>query len=122
MFEVKVTTHFSAAHQLNLQGRKCENLHGHNWRIEVSVAGNRLDDSGLLIDFGIIKDHLTVIMDKLDHKYLNDLDYFDGKPSAENIARFIAEDLQKMLEPTDLKVTYVSAWETENSCVTYRTP
>ena len=73
MFELKVVTHFSAAHQLQMVGEKCENLHGHNWKIEVYIAGETLNDAGVLMDFGEIKKHVADIMASLDHRFLNDL-------------------------------------------------
>ncbi|MEW5909771.1 MAG: 6-carboxytetrahydropterin synthase, partial [Thermodesulfobacteriota bacterium] len=76
MFELKVISHFAAAHQLKMVAKKCENLHGHNWKIEVCIAGERLNHAGVLIDFGIIKKHLREIVEKLDHRFLNDLEPF----------------------------------------------
>jgi 6-pyruvoyltetrahydropterin/6-carboxytetrahydropterin synthase len=75
MFELKIVTHFSAAHQLKMVADKCENLHGHNWKIEVYVAGKSLNDAGVLMDFGEIKQHVSEIMKTLDHKFLNELDF-----------------------------------------------
>ncbi len=84
MFELKVITHFAAAHQLRMVAKKCENLHGHNWKIEVRVAGETLNDAGVLIDFGKIKTWVSEIMDGLDHKFLNELACFkNGNPSSE---------------------------------------
>lgn len=73
MYELKVETDFAAAHQLTMVGEKCENLHGHNWKIEVTVAGEKLDYGGVLMDFGIIKKNVHAIMETLDHKFLNEL-------------------------------------------------
>ena len=96
MFELKIETHFAAAHQLKMVAEKCENLHGHNWKIEVCVSGKDLNPAGVLIDFGELKEHLSEIIDRLDHKFLNELDYFHDNfpPSSENVARYIAEALQ----------------------------
>ena len=66
MFELKVTTHFAAAHQLQMVGEKCENLHGHNWNVEVRVRGDKLDEAGVLVDFGIVKKHVRAIMKELE--------------------------------------------------------
>ena len=84
MYHLTILTHFAAAHNLlNYQG-DCENLHGHNWRVEVTVTATELDDAGLGIDFKILKKHSNEVMDYLDHKYLNDLDAFKGlSPSSE---------------------------------------
>ena len=120
MFELKVVTHFAAAHQLKMVAKKCENLHGHNWKIEVCVAGQKLNDAGVLIDFGEIKTHLSEIIDGLDHKFLNELGFFnDGNPSSENIAHYIARALQEKIRGSAVKVTRVTAWESDNACATF---
>ena len=74
MFELKILTRFAAAHQLKMVAEKCENLHGHNWKIEVYVAGKKLNDAGVLVDFGELKSQVSEIIDRLDHKFLNELD------------------------------------------------
>lgn len=122
MFELKTVTRFAAAHQLKMVAEKCENLHGHNWKIEVCVAGDRLEPSGVLVDFGVIKKAVAEIMQTLDHTFLNELDAFDGThpPSSENIARYIAENLHARLNHPNVRVTAVTAWESEDACATYR--
>ena len=124
MFELKVITHFAAAHQLKMVAKKCENMHGHNWKIEVCVAGKTLNNAGVLIDFGEFKTYLSEIIEKLDHKFLNELDLFhNDNPSSENIAYYIAHELKKKIISHDnIKVTRVTAWESENACATYRFP
>ena len=120
MYELKIVTHFAAAHQLTMVGEKCENLHGHNWKIEVYVTGEKLDEAGVLIDFGIVKKHVAQIMSLLDHKFLNDLDFFrNDQPSSENIAGVIARELQKRIDNPAVRVSRVAAWESENACATY---
>jgi 6-pyruvoyltetrahydropterin/6-carboxytetrahydropterin synthase len=120
MFELKVTTHFAAAHQLRMVAEKCENMHGHNWKVEVVVAGERLNEAGVLVDFGELKSHVAEIMNTLDHKYLNDLEAFsDGNPSSENIAVYVAESLAGKIEDTGIRVRRVTAWESEDACATY---
>ena len=120
MYELKVTTHFAAAHQLRMVAEKCENLHGHNWKVEVYVAGDKLNDAGVLVDFGEIKTAVREIMASLDHKFLNELPYFkEGNPSSENIARFIAHTLQGKMSSPGLHVSRVTAWESEDACATY---
>ena len=120
MYELKVVTRFAAAHQLTMVGSKCENMHGHNWRIEVYVTGDKLDSGGVLVDFGEIKDHLAEVMEKLDHKYLNELEYFsDGNPSSENIAKFVATELQNRIDNSSARVSKVTAWESDDACATY---
>ena len=124
MYELKVVTHFAAAHQLKMVSEKCENLHGHNWKIEICVAGQDLNKAGVLIDFGELKQHVSVIKAKLDHKFLNELDDFNDTypPSSENIAHYIATTLQSMIEGTNIQVSRVTAWESENACATYTLP
>lgn len=123
MFELKIVTHFAAAHQLKMVAKKCENLHGHNWKIEVCLAGENVNDAGVLMDFGQIKKHVSEIISMLDHKFLNDLDWFhdDYPPSSENIARYISKALQKRIGDSKMKVSRVAAWESEDACATYIT-
>ena len=120
MYELKVITKFAAAHQLAMVGSKCENLHGHNWKIEVYVSGENTDRAGVLLDFGVIKKHVRDIMSLLDHKYLNELEYFQqDQPSSENIARLVATALQKRIENQTVRVSRVTAWESDDACATY---
>lgn len=120
MFEIMIRTRFAAAHQLNLAGRKCENLHGHNWKVEVFVKGDTLDDAGVLYDFGLLKQKVRAVMETLDHKFLNELgDIFPaGSPSSERIAVYIADSLKPHL-PGGITVSKVNAWESDDSCATY---
>lgn len=118
MFTVKVTSNFSSAHNLRGYKGKCEDLHGHNWRVEASVSSEKLDDIGMVVDFKLLKEELKGIMSELDHKYLNDLDSFkEFNPTSENIARYIHEKLSA--KRPDLKVREVTVWETETSSATY---
>jgi len=120
MYELKVVTKFAAAHQLTMVGSKCENLHGHNWKVEVYVTGEKTDDSGVLMDFGIIKKYVREIMSMLDHKYLNELVYFQqGQPSSENIAYFVATELQKRIDNQAVSISKVTAWESDDAGATY---
>jgi 6-pyruvoyltetrahydropterin/6-carboxytetrahydropterin synthase len=120
MYELKVITHFAAAHQLAMVGAKCENLHGHNWKIEVVLTGDRLNDAGVLMDFGEIKAHLREIMGRLDHKFLNELPIFEGRqPSSERIAAFVAEQLKQAIDTPSIRVSRVSAWESDDACATW---
>jgi 6-pyruvoyltetrahydropterin/6-carboxytetrahydropterin synthase len=122
MYELKVVTRFAAAHQLKMVGEKCENLHGHNWRIEVCVGGEELNEAGVLMDFGEIKRHVREIMGELDHRFLNDLPHFgpDHPPSSENIARFVGDTLQERIGENGIRVTQVASWESDDACATYR--
>ena len=120
MFELKIVTHFSAAHQLQMVSKKCENLHGHNWKIEVYVAGKELNEAGVLMDFGEIKKMVGMIMSDLDHRFLNEIECFqNGNPSSENIAKHIAHSLQEKLQEPGVGVSRVTAWESEDACATY---
>ena len=120
MYELKIVTRFAAAHQLTMVGAKCENMHGHNWRIEVYVKGDKLDEGGVLMDFGEVKVHVAEIMKLLDHRYLNELEHFnDRQPSSENIAYFIATELQKRIDRPGIRVSRVAAWESDDACATY---
>jgi 6-pyruvoyltetrahydropterin/6-carboxytetrahydropterin synthase len=120
MYELKVLTRFAAAHQLTMVGTKCENMHGHNWKIEVYVTGEKLDKAGVLVDFGVIKKHVAEIMAMLDHKYLNELDYFQQKqPSSENIAYLVATELQQKIDSSAVRVSRVTAWESDDAGATY---
>jgi len=122
MFELKVKTHFAAAHKLTMVGQKCENLHGHNWDIEVYVAGDKLNTAGVLVDFGEIKRGVREIITDLDHKYLNELEAFASvQPSSERIAIYIADKLESRLKELNetVRVSRVSAWESADSCATY---
>ena len=120
MFELKVVNHFAAAHQLTMVAKKCENLHGHNWKVEVYVKGERLNEAGVLVDFGIIKGHVKELMKRLDHKFLNELPEFQNTPpSSESLAVYIAESLQKMIDEPGVVVSRVTTWESEDACATY---
>lgn len=120
MYELKTVTQFGAAHQLKDIGGKCENLHGHNWKIEVYVKGENLDKCGLLVDFHVIKDTLEEIINELDHKFLNELNIFkDINPSSENIARHIYEALERKIDNDEYDVSRVTVWESDSACATY---
>jgi 6-pyruvoyltetrahydropterin/6-carboxytetrahydropterin synthase len=121
MFELKIVTHFAAAHQLKMVAEKCENLHGHNWKIEVYVNGKRLNKAGILVDFGELKRDVAEIISQLDHKFLNESEMFNAThpPSSENIAQHIARSLQSRLKEPGVRVSRVTAWESENACATY---
>jgi 6-pyruvoyltetrahydropterin/6-carboxytetrahydropterin synthase len=122
MYELKTITQFGAAHQLKHTGGKCENLHGHNWKVETSVEGKVLDDNGLLVDFKVIKEAVDKIVEGLDHTFLNDLEYFKKRnPSSENIARYIYDSLAKTLNTDRVKVSKVTVWESDSACAIYTT-
>ena len=120
MYELKITAQFAAAHQLREIRGGCENLHGHNWKIEVSVIGGELGKDGLLIDFRLIKSETKKIIDELDHKFLNELAPFENiEPSSENISRHIFESLSQRLNTKNVKISKVTAWESDSACASY---
>jgi 6-pyruvoyltetrahydropterin/6-carboxytetrahydropterin synthase len=124
MFELKVKTHFAGAHQLTMVGQKCENLHGHNWHVEVCVKGETLNSAGVLADFGDIKRAVRQVVEgELDHKFLNELEMFEGvQPTSERIAMYIAQRVQALLEKElgdTIRVSRVMAWESDDACATF---
>lgn len=120
MFELKVMNKFAAAHQLKMVGEKCENLHGHNFKVEAFVAGEELNNAGVLLDFGIVKKALKEIMERLDHKFLNEMAPFnESSASSENIAVYVATELQKAVDDDSVRVSRVRVWESDNACATY---
>lgn len=120
MYHLMIKTHFAAAHRLvNYQG-DCENLHGHNWNVEVTVAARELDSAGLGLDFKILKRRTKALLDELDHKYLNDLEPFrETSPSSEQIARFLFERLAQVLNDQNVQIERVTVWESEYACASY---
>ncbi|KQC10853.1 MAG: hypothetical protein APR62_11150 [Smithella sp. SDB] len=120
MYEVTIIKSFSSAHLLAQIGGKCEELHGHNFKVEVTVYARELKESGLLIDFRIAKQWLVEILDQMDHKHLNELPFFSGiNPSAENIAKYICESMEQKVRASGVNVARVKIWESENAAVTY---
>jgi 6-pyruvoyltetrahydropterin/6-carboxytetrahydropterin synthase len=123
MYELKITTQFAAAHRLDNFYGKCEALHGHNWKVEVYLLGERLDEAGLLKDFGLVKAQASEILQEIDHKYLNELPAFSNQnPSSENLARYLFERLSAALNDGGIRVSKVSVWESDTSCASYFTP
>lgn len=120
MYEVTIIKSFSAAHLLAEIGGKCEELHGHNFKVEVTVAAKQLNSQGLLIDFRFLKKVLGEILDDIDHKHLNSLTSFSGiNPSAENIAKYICEKMEVKVKMAKVNVVRIKIWESENASVTY---
>mgnify|MGYP001608836453 CR=1 FL=1 len=116
MYKVRVLSDFSAAHKLRLYKGKCENVHGHNWKIEVTARSRGLDKTGMVVDFKELKEKLNLILDGLDHKNLNDLKYFKKvNPTSENIAKYIYDRARG----TGRNVEAVTVWESDRACATY---
>ena len=119
MYRLKVTDYFSSAHQLHGYKGKCEGLHGHNWKVEVTVEGEKLDSIGLLMDFKELKQLVHPVLEELDHRFLNDIKAFkDTNPSSELLARHIYAELRDKL-PARAKLVSVAVWESENACAVY---
>ena len=119
-FELKVRGSFAAAHNLKDFRGKCENLHGHNWKVEVVLRGTSLEANGILVDFGEVKAATREALEEVDHKYLNELPFFSqNNPSSENIARFLFEKLSSKLNTETTRIYSVSAWESDDACATY---
>lgn len=116
MYSLKVESSFSSAHNLRGYKGKCEDLHGHNWRVQITVKSGRLDKIGMLLDFKYLKAKLNAVLEKMDHKYLNKIDYFKRvNPTSENIAEYIYKKLVTQI--TSLES--VTVWENSTSSATY---
>lgn len=122
MFEVTIEQTFAAGHALRNYHGKCENVHGHNYRCQLTVEGSQLDETGLLMDFVLLKKALQCVIDRLDHTWLNDFPPFDElNPSAENIAKYIYDEVTKGIRANaDVRLGSVRLWETDTSSATYR--
>lgn len=111
MFEVRVTADFAAAHFLKDYNGKCENLHGHNYKVYAHVRGNKLNEGGMLLDFTKLKSALRLVCKNLDHTNLNDFDYFEQNPSAERIAMYIYEQIIQLLLKDGIDISYKNQTE-----------
>ena len=121
MYEVSVEYTFAAGHALRGYKGKCENVHGHNYKVQLVVSGEHLDSTGLLMDFAEVRKNLKELVGRLDHRFLNDVAPFDLlNPSAENIAKFFCDELQPRIESRGLQVEAVKIWETDTTTATYR--
>lgn len=120
MYELTILSDFSSAHNLRCYEGECEKLHGHNWKVELSIASRNLDARGLAIDFKVLKKMLEDILKTMDHKYLNEIPPFDKEnPSSENIARHIFARMKKAVKGHGVKVASVKVWESDNASATY---
>lgn len=120
MYTLKIITSFAAAHRLiNYQGN-CENLHGHNWKVEVEVTAKNLDKAGLGIDFRVLKHETETLLKTLDHTYLNELPPFlETSPSSENIARYVYGELSRKLNSDNINVKMITVWESDSASASY---
>ena len=123
MFQITVEESFAAGHYLRNYRGKCENPHGHNYKVRVTLYGEELDRAGLLLDFKDLKDVMREVVDRLDHQMINDLDPFTAlNPSAENLAKYFYEQTQRKLESATngrVRVKDVTVWETDTTTATY---
>ena len=123
MFEVAVEQSFASAHALRNYKGRCENVHGHNWKVQVVIEGEKLDATGMLVDFLDVKSFMGEILDRIDHQFLNEIPPFDVvNPSAENIAEYFYQQLSGKLAdiPVPVRIREVKIWETEIQSATYR--
>jgi 6-pyruvoyltetrahydropterin/6-carboxytetrahydropterin synthase len=122
MFEISVEETFSSGHALRGYRGKCENPHGHNYRVQVILHGPALDNAGLLYDFSQLKKSMNAVIAGVDHRFLNDQAPFDViNPSAENIAKYFYDELSRQLGQTSngARISRIAVWETDTTCATY---
>ena len=120
MFEVSVEETFAAGHALRNYRGKCENVHGHNYRVEITLEGEELNQAGLLVDFGDLKRVMRAVVARLDHQFLNDLAPFDSiNPSAENLAKYFYDEVSSGIAAGP-RLREVKIWETDITSATYR--
>ena len=116
MYKIEVFSDFSSAHKVRGYKGKCENIHGHNWKVGVELSSDKLNEIGIVADFRDVKKRLEDILQRLDHKDLNSLPYFKKvNPTSENIAKFIFDELKKKKLPA----SSVSVWEADDAKATY---
>lgn len=121
IYELMVEDEFSSAHFLRGYLGKCENLHGHNWKVQVFIKSEKLNKIGLAYDFKKLKKILSETLDKLDHKFINNTPFFKKEnPSSENIAKFIFSEILEKIETKTIRLSKVTVWESSNSNATYR--
>jgi 6-pyruvoyltetrahydropterin/6-carboxytetrahydropterin synthase len=122
MFEITIEETFAAGHALRNYRGKCENVHGHNYRCQVAVEGEQLNEIGLLVDFVELKRVVHNVLDRLDHQWLNDFPPFDVlNPSAENMVRYIHDEVKAgMATQAGVRLAWVRLWETDTASATYR--
>ncbi len=119
-WRLRVTSGFAAAHRLVGSGGKCESLHGHNFKVELEVEGEKLDEKGMLIDFGFLKGLLRAVLEELDHRDLNEIEALAGSsPSSEVLARYVLDEVQKKIPSTNVKVRSVTVRESDTAWATY---
>lgn len=119
-YQLKVITEFASAHTLRDYPGACSRMHGHNWKVELEAIATALDDVGMGVDFKKMKQVAKEVGDRLDHRYLNELEPFtEINPTAENIAAYLYREISAQLNTDTIKVSAVTLWETERACVKY---
>ncbi len=119
MYELVVEKSFAGAHNLRDYDGECERLHGHNWRVEVTLRAEKLNEIGMVMDFKIVKKKLEEILSRFDHSYLNELSEFKHEnPTTENVSKVIYDRLSEQLPP-EIFVVKVKTWESEKCAATY---
>ncbi len=120
MYELSIETSFSAAHQLRGYKGKCENMHGHNWKVQITVLADRLNEIDIAIDFHDLKKIAAEVIAPLDHAFLNDVFPFTEKnPSSENMAKWIFDSMSKRLDEDHIRIGAVTVWESDTASATY---
>ena len=121
MYTLTTMVEFSSAHTLVGHSGPCKKMHGHNWKVEVEITGDKLDKIGMVVDFKEIRKATNLIVDELDHEFLNNLEPFsEDNPTAENIARYIFTKLSEEFSNKNVKVNSIKLWETDKSAVSYK--
>jgi 6-pyruvoyltetrahydropterin/6-carboxytetrahydropterin synthase len=117
---LKVVTEFASAHTLRDYPGACSRMHGHNWKVELEAVATTLDEIGMGIDFKKMKAAANEVGERLDHRYLNDLEPFTAiNPTAENIAAYMYQETAAILNSDTIRVKAVTLWETDRACVRY---
>lgn len=120
MYEITIETHFSSAHRLRQYNGECERLHGHNWKVRVSVASDLLDNLGMVMDFKDLKEKVNALINRFDHQYLNEIPPFtELNPTTENMAKHIFDELTKVINTDILRVSRVTIWESPTCFASY---
>jgi len=121
MFEISVEYSFAAGHALRGYKGKCENVHGHNYKVQVTIAGEQLNPIGLLMDFVELRAAIKALVERLDHRFMNEIPPFDRlNPSAENLAKYFCDELTPNARAHGLQVQAVTVFETDTTSATYR--
>ena len=120
MYEIFVEASFCAAHQLRCYQGECERLHGHNWKVEISLYSEKLDSLGMVMDFKELKSLLNEVLKELDHHHLNELPAFkEANPTTENIAAFLYKEINGKMNKREIRLHRVRVWENKGSSVSF---